>query len=56
MKQGIPPTVLLKTWLELLKWSDDEEQHRHAKRMLVRHFGSVDIACMFAEENGIETK
>jgi hypothetical protein len=56
MKQRTPPIVLMNTWLELLKSPNEEEQQRDAKRILIRHFGSVDIAYLFAIENRIKIK
>jgi hypothetical protein len=53
MKQLTPPDVLVKTWIELLKLASDDEAHIHAKRMLIRAFGSIDLAFIYAENNGI---
>ena len=35
MKQLTPPDVLVKTYIEWLKWASDDEAHIHAKRMLI---------------------
>jgi hypothetical protein len=44
MKQLTPPTVLTKTWIELLKLTSDDEAHIHAKGMLAKTFGSIELA------------
>jgi hypothetical protein len=53
MKQVIPPAVLIKTWIELLKIASDDEAHIHAKQMLAKTFGSIELAFIYAEDNGI---
>jgi hypothetical protein len=50
MKQLIPPPVLVKTWLELLQPSSEEGARRHAKRMLIGAFGSIELAIIFIEQ------
>ncbi|MFT6909507.1 MAG: hypothetical protein ACJAS1_006228 [Oleiphilaceae bacterium] len=55
MKQITPTTVLVKTWIELLKLASDDEAHIHAKRMLIVAFGSIELAFIYAENNGILT-
>ena len=52
MKQPTPPIVLIKSWIELLNLPSDDEAHIQAKRMLVRAFGSIEFAYMYAEDNG----
>jgi hypothetical protein len=53
MKQITLPTVLVKTWIELLKLASDDEAYIHAKRMLIAVYGCVELAFMYAEDNGI---
>ena len=53
MSQIYPPTALVKTWIELLKLASDDEAHIHAKRMLIGAFGNIDLAFIYAEDNGI---
>lgn len=48
-----PPIALFKVWLSLTYYSTDEESKRHAEKMLIKAFGSVEVAVIFAEENGI---
>jgi len=39
--------------LGLLKLASDDEAHIHAKRMLIGAFGNIDLAFIYAEDNGI---
>jgi hypothetical protein len=52
MPQSIPPIVLVQTWLQLLSLSSEKEAQTHAKRMLVKAFGSVDLALEYIEQTG----
>jgi hypothetical protein len=42
MSPPIPPIVLVRTWLQLLRADTDEEVRTHARKMLINVFGSVD--------------
>lgn len=53
MPNPIPPIVLVKTWLSLAYYANDEESKRYAEEMLIDTFGSVEVAIIYAEENGI---
>tara|TARA_R110002167_G_scaffold92849_7_gene249221 strand:+ start:1283 stop:1456 length:174 start_codon:yes stop_codon:yes gene_type:complete len=50
MKQLAPLPVLVKTWLELLRPENEEEARRHAKRMRIGVFGSIELAIMHIEQ------
>jgi hypothetical protein len=50
MPQSIPPIVLVQTWLQLLSLSSEKEAQTHAKRMLARAFGSVDLALEYIDQ------
>jgi hypothetical protein len=50
MSQYIPPIVLVKTWLQLINFSVEKEVRGHAKRMINRNFGSVDLAVAYLEQ------
>jgi hypothetical protein len=52
MYQPLPPIVLVTTWLQLLRADTDEEARLHAKRMLNRAFGTVELAVKYVEQNG----
>ena len=54
MSQYIPPIVLVKTWLQLINLSVEKEVRAHAKRMINRNFGSVDLAIAYLEQNQIK--
>jgi hypothetical protein len=51
MSQYIPPIVLVKTWLQLIKFSTEKEARDHSKRMINRNFGSVELAIAYLEQN-----
>jgi hypothetical protein len=51
MTQNNPPIVLVKTWLQLVNFSTEEEVRNHSKRMINRNFGSVDLAIIYIEQN-----
>jgi protein-tyrosine phosphatase len=51
MSQYCPPPVLVKTWLLLINLSAEDEAIAHAKRMINRNFGSVDLAITYIEQN-----
>jgi hypothetical protein len=46
-----PPVMLVKTWLYILTSADEEDARRHAKRMLLDVFGSVEVAIMYLEDH-----
>jgi hypothetical protein len=52
MKQPIPPNALIKTWFDSLHLAPDHEAHILAKKRLIKAFGSIDLASMYAEDNG----
>jgi hypothetical protein len=55
MKQlAQPPSVLVKTWLELSRNSEEKDAMQHANRMLIRAFGSVELAVIYMEQQGLE--
>jgi hypothetical protein len=54
MKQLPPPFVLVKTWLQLLRNAEGKDMLRHAKCMLVKAFGSVEIAVIYLEQQGFK--
>lgn len=53
MSTFIPPFILVKTWLSLASYSNNKASKRHAEKMLINAFGSVEVAIIFAEENGV---
>jgi hypothetical protein len=53
MKQITAPSVLVKTWIELLRLASDDENHIHAKRMFIGTFGSIELAFVYDEDNEI---
>ncbi|PKG96113.1 hypothetical protein [Paraglaciecola sp. MB-3u-78] len=46
-----PPPVLVQTWLMLINLSSSDEARDHAKRMINRNFGSVDLAITYLEQS-----
>jgi hypothetical protein len=46
-----PPIVLVKTWLQLVNFSTEEEVRNHSERMINRNFGSIDLAIIYIEQN-----
>jgi len=51
MSEYCPPPVLVKTWLMLINLSSSDEARDHAKRMINRNFGSVDLAITYLEQS-----
>jgi len=51
MSQYCPPPVLVKTWLMLINLRSSDEARDHAKRMIKRNFGSVDLATTYLEQS-----
>jgi hypothetical protein len=51
MTQNNPPIVLVKTWLQLVNFSTEEEVRNHSERMINRNFGSIDLAIIYIEQN-----
>jgi hypothetical protein len=51
MSQYIPPIALVKTWLQLVSFSTEEEARNYSKRMINRNFGSIDLAIIYIEQN-----
>jgi hypothetical protein len=51
MSQYIPPSALVKTWLQLVSVSTEEEARNYSKRMINRNFGSIDLAIIYIEQN-----
>jgi hypothetical protein len=49
-----PPFVLVKTWLELLKNAEEKEVKRHANKMLIKAFGSAEVAVINLEQQGFK--
>jgi hypothetical protein len=45
-----PPPIPVKTWLQLLGLNSEPEAAAHAKRMINRNFGSVDLAVLYIEQ------
>jgi len=50
MSPPIPPIVLVRTWLQLLRADADKEAKTHARKMLNNVFGSVDLAVEYLEQ------
>ena len=50
MPYPIPPIVLVRTWLQLLRTDIDDEAKTHAMKMLDKVFGSVDLAVEYIEQ------
>jgi hypothetical protein len=53
MEPNQPPKVLVMTWLELLKESDDGEIKEHATNMLIGAFGSMQGVADYLSTNDI---
>jgi hypothetical protein len=51
MTMNNPPIVLVKTWLQLVNFSTEEEVRNHSERMINRNFGSIDLAIIYIEQN-----
>jgi hypothetical protein len=45
-----PPPILVLTWLQLLSLNSEPEAAAHAKQMINRNFGSVDLATMYLQQ------
>jgi len=50
MSNYAPPPILVLTWLQLLGLNSEKEASEHAKRMINRNFGSVDLATVYLEQ------
>ena len=51
MFQQPPPLVLVKTWIQMLNSTNFDKQVRaRANRMLVKSFGSVELAILYTED------
>jgi hypothetical protein len=50
MSQYNPPIALVKTWLQLVNFSTEEEVRNHSERMINRNFGSIDLAIIYIEQ------
>jgi hypothetical protein len=44
-----PPVLLVKTWFQIMCSQEDPEAISHAKKMIERNFGSVDLAQLYLE-------
>ena len=53
MNQITLSKALIKTWFDLLHLAPDHEGHILAKRKLIKAFGSIELASMYAEDNEI---
>jgi hypothetical protein len=53
MSTNEPPKILVMTWLELLKTSDNEEIKSHAAEMLIAAFGSEQGVADYLAKNNI---
>jgi hypothetical protein len=53
MTKNEPPKVLVITWLELLKINDNKELQRHAEKMLISAFGSMQEVADYVKRNNI---
>jgi hypothetical protein len=50
MSTYTPPPVLVNTWLQLISQNSEPEAIEHAKNMINRNFGSVDLAIMYLHQ------
>lgn len=50
MPRYTPPPILVNTWLQLLGLSSEKEASDHARRMINKNFGSVDLAIIYLEQ------
>jgi hypothetical protein len=53
MDSNRPPKVLVMTWLELLKESDDDDVIEHATNMLIGAFVSMQGVADYLSKNDI---
>jgi hypothetical protein len=53
MSTNEPPKILVMTWVELLKTSDNEEVKLHATEMLIGAFGSEQGVADYLARNNI---
>jgi superoxide dismutase len=56
MSQYAPPLILVNTWLQLISSNYEPEATGHAKKMINRNFGSVDLAIAYLEQKQIKLK
>jgi hypothetical protein len=56
VSQYSPPPILVKTWLQLISSNYEPEATEHAKKMINRNFGSVDLAIAYLEQNQVKLK
>jgi hypothetical protein len=56
MSQYAPPLILVNTWLQLISSNYEPEATEHAKKMINRNFGSVDLAIAYLEQKQIKLK
>ena len=45
-----PTTLLVRTWFQILSSQEDPEALKHAKQIIERNFGSVELACLYLEQ------
>ena len=52
-KMTEPPSILVKTWYELLQHAEEKEARDHAQDMLIGAFGSQQAVLDYLRANGL---
>jgi hypothetical protein len=53
-QQKEPPAILVKTWVELLRTSPDEDVRQMVAQRLVEAFGDMKLAAEFCKKHNIK--
>lgn len=56
MTDNEPPLILVKTWLALIKSSEEKEVKDHALNMLLSSFGNLEMVAAYCKKHGLEIK
>jgi len=54
MTDNEPPLILVKTWLALIKSSEEKEVKDHAVNMLLTSFGSLESVAIYCKKHDIK--
>lgn len=54
MSNNEPPLILVKTWLDLIKSSEQKEVKDHAVNMLLSSFGNLENVAIYCKKHGLK--
>lgn len=51
MNQQFPPTILVKTWLDLIQYQETPSSIKQLRiKEIIQFFGSTELACVYIEQ------